>query len=176
MNYYCSRCSVCGQNHCCCAKENYAKLKPCETLFYVQDKQGNRVPLKYTDKMVFTSDTLDITVTEGSAIVDMEYSGGQGATGATGATGPAALESAQSYTPGKRDYPVGSVVIYNGKAYIVTSNSQSGASPDQDPAFSYLEITSDAPGSVGPTGATGADIFPNAQSSPIDRASMKKPY
>ncbi|MDR0918827.1 MAG: hypothetical protein LBM93_06195, partial [Oscillospiraceae bacterium] len=86
-----------------------------------------------------------------------------GATGATGATGPAALDNVQNYQPGKTDYPVGSVVMYDNKPYIVTSNPQSGGAPDTDPKFSELEITSHVPGATGATGATGPAALDNVQ-------------
>jgi hypothetical protein len=147
MIYYNRPCSVCGHFHCCCEKDKCDNnIKPCDTLFLVEDEKGNRVPLKYTDKMIFTSQSIDITVSEGSAVVNMEYDG------------TFSLENAQNYTPGKTDYPKGSIVIYNGKAYVVTNTPQSGGAPDTDPAFTYLEIQSDAQvtGATGATGARGA--------------------
>jgi hypothetical protein len=89
-------------------------LPPGSTLFYVQDMHGGSVPMKYKDNMIYTSKTLDINVTRGGAIVNIEYRGG----GNTGATGPSVLDNAQEYTPGKTDYELGSVVLYKGQPYV----------------------------------------------------------
>jgi len=91
--------------------------------------------------------------------------GPQGIPGLTGSTGPAgvtgpqgpmgdvSIGEAEPFESGTQ-FPVGSLVIYNGKLYVVTSAPQTGV-PGVDPAFSEVDILGGITGPTGPQGIQG---------------------
>ena len=80
--------------------------------------------------------------------------GPAGEAGATGPMGEVSIGEAEPFEPGTQ-YPVGSLVLYNGRLYVVTSAPQTGV-PGVDPAFSEVDILGGITGPTGPAGAPGA--------------------
>ena len=76
-----------------------------------------------------------------------------GATGPQGPTGSVSIGEAEPFEPGTQ-FPVGSLVLYNGRIYVVTSAPQTGA-PGTDPSFSEVEIVGGITGPTGPQGLQG---------------------
>jgi len=138
-------------------------------LFNVEGPGGEIVNLDYGDNLIFTTGTptlLDITVSPGSAIVEFDILGGGGA-GITGPAGPAGATGPMgpageivSWQSGTSDYPVGTLVYYNGKIYVVTHSPQTGQTPDIDTgAFDEVnlgdgQVLQGPTGPAGPAGAT----------------------
>ena len=79
--------------------------------------------------------------------------GATGITGEIGPTGNVSIGDAEPFEPGTQ-FPVGSLVLYNGKLYVVTSAPQTGV-PGEDPAFSEVDILGGITGPTGPSGAPG---------------------
>jgi len=77
-------------------------LEPGAALFSVEGPDNQAIPLNYGDSLVFTTGTpelLDISVTEGSAVVALNVVDGIGATGATGNTGADGIQGATGPAP-----------------------------------------------------------------------------
>ena len=100
---------------------------PGGTLFNVLGPVGSAT-MALGDNLIFQSSTLDIAVSQGSAIVDIESPSVTGPTGATGATGSTGADGATGATG------------EDGSAGATGATGSTGAD-----------------GAIGPTGATGAD-------------------
>jgi len=86
-NYNCCNC-CCGYYYCCTGPTGpTGTLKAGESLFNVIGTTGTAA-LGFGEELIFESNTLDITVTQGSAIVTIENPNITGPTGPQGDIGP----------------------------------------------------------------------------------------
>jgi len=128
------------------------------TLFNVIGSTGAKgtAPLGYNEELIFTTNTpntIGITVSSGSAVVNIDSTTITGATGATGAAVSTGFNPADTGT-----YVPSQLVTHNGQLYIVNVANPSGT-PGTSPDYTLVSGgASGITGATGPTGATGAAV------------------
>lgn len=126
-------------------------LEPGTLLFNVIGTTGSAV-MSYEDNLIFQSNTLDITVTPGSAVVTIESdgtvgpTGPQGETGATGPTGPQGENGAEGATGATGNDGLSAYQVALSQGFIGT----------EDEWLASLVGPTGPQGNTGPQGETGA--------------------
>lgn len=135
-------------------------LIPGESLFNILSGtggEGGSVALGYGENLIFESDTLDITISEGSAVVDIEATGITGATGATGPTGATGTTGATGATgvtgATGATGPTGATGV-TGVTGATGPTGATGVTGATGPTGGTG--STGATGAIGPTGPTGA--------------------
>lgn len=171
MKNYTYRCGICGSNPCrcqnsypiCCAgyvgptgptgaTGPTGSFGNTQALFHVVGTDESTAEVKVGESIIFesTDHSVDVTVTQGSAIVDLRDRGGTGQTGPTGPRGEAG-------TPGSRGPagPAGPQGV-QGAAGIQGAAGPTGPQGDVGPAGAQgVQGPAVVQGEAGPAGAQG---------------------